>query len=190
MLRRSVVTVAKPALRTHRQSAVIGFIRLNSTSSLTTTAATDLPELPPCRIFLLPLARKTPSSSLVQTTGEPLLYWHVSQQLPKSKKKKRKAAETLIGSDSKAVEPSKTGGGGGMLDALNGLDLQKPATWPGWAIEKASSIWLSWGTPPPGHADAPKPSDAAAAQRSRTKEMQYWIWKNGERLMDRIAFEE
>lgn len=189
MLRRSLVGATKQAVRPRaplHEQVVIGFIRLNSTSTAPTA---DLPDLPPCRIFLLPLSRKTPSSPLVDTTGEPLLYWHVSQQLPKSKKKKRKT--DTAGSD--VAEASK----GGMFDALNGLDLQKPATWPGWAIEKASSIWLSWGTPPPGHPDASKPSGAAtgtevasAPKRSRTKEMQYWIWRNGERLMDRIAFEE
>lgn len=65
------------------------------------------------------------------------------------------------------------------------LDYKQPATWLPYGIDKASATWLSWGEQPKTLENGEKHD-----WKERIKGFKYWVWKNGERLMDKIECEE
>lgn len=175
-------------------SASITEVEAKSSAASTPAPAPDQSSIPPLRVFLLPLARKTPSwphtgdgqKTVEEKKNETMVYWHVSQQLPRPKKKKKKASlehkQTSSSSSNGSSATTTSESNATTTGPLAGLDLSNPSSWPSFALDKATSIWLSWGETPPD----PKKGE----KRSRTKEGQYWIWTHGERLMDRIEYEE
>jgi hypothetical protein len=115
----------------------------------------------PLRIFAIPLAK-----SLEANSKTPVVYWHVSQRRPPVKPRADEPADDDEGPSTILTRP----------DILAGLDYAQPKTWPHWATLKASETWLSLSN--------------TQREGSILKTWKYKTWKNGERLMDRIDFEE
>lgn len=68
-------------------------------------------------------------------------------------------------------------------DATVKLNVREPASWVPYGIDKASAFWLSWG-------EAPRVAEGKIEWSERVKGWKYWVWRNGERLMDKIECEE